>query len=235
MNHKLLLLEDEFNVGSTLKARLEYEGYEVYWAQTILQCKNKLQPFSLALLDVNLPDGNGFEFGEHLRKHYPSTAIVFLTAAGTPEDRVHGLEIGAEDYIVKPFHFKELLLRIQNALKRAQFINGLTAHNEVMIGKAKVFFDRYELESDNQKIHLSHKECALLKLLYEKRGTVVSRDEVLNLIWGEDEYPTLRTIDNFILRLRKLIEPNADIPSTIKSVRGVGYLMEKVSNVPEKK
>ena len=155
--------------------------------------------------------------------------MVFLTAAGTPEDRIHGLELGAEDYIVKPFHFKELLLRIQNVLKRIQFVNTpeKSAETEFEIGKAKVRFNQYELTSDNEKIHLSHKECALLKLLHEKRGTVVSRDEILNMIWSEHEYPTPRTIDNFILRLRKWVEPDLESPVIIRSVRGVGYLLER--------
>ncbi len=227
---KLFLLEDEINVGSTLKTRLEHEGYLVEWATAVKECENKLSSdFSLALLDVNLPDGSGFEVAKLIREKHPAMAIVFLTAAGTPENRIQGLELGAEDYVVKPFNFKELVLRIQNALKRVQYINQASEQNEITIGKAKVYFSQYEILSDHERSHLSHKECALLKLLYEKRGNVVSRDDILNLIWSEDEYPTPRTIDNFVLRLRKLIEPNPEIPSIIRSVRGVGYLMEKTS------
>jgi len=232
MSHSLLLLEDEVNVGSTVKDRLTIEGYTVTWAQRISEARSALQSqsFALALLDVNLPDGSGFDIGRLIRQKYPSMAVVFLTAAGTPEDRIHGLELGAEDYIVKPFHFKELLLRVQNAMKRIQFIKENVAHDsELQIGRAVVYFNQYEIAVDGEKHHLSHKECALLKLLYEKRGQVVSRDEILDVVWSEDEYPTPRTIDNFVLRLRKLIEPDANTPSVIRSVRGIGYLMERES------
>ena len=230
MNNKLLLLEDEINVGSTLNDRLNLEGYEVTWAKTVSEAKDALSKinFNLALLDVNLPDGSGFDVGRIIRTLHASTPVVFLTAAGASDDRIHGLEIGAEDYIVKPFHYKELLLRIQNVLKRANFVSGSqTQEKEVQIGKAKVHFHEYQLESDGQKTHLSHKECTLLKLLFDKRGQVVSRDEILDLVWSEDEYPTPRTIDNFVLRLRKMIEPDIENPTVIRSIRGVGYLMER--------
>ena len=230
MSSAILLLEDEVNVGSTLKDRLSLEGFDVTWAQDIGKAKEALntKSFSLALLDVNLPDGSGFDIGKLMRDQFASTAVVFLTAASTTEDRIHGLELGAEDYIVKPFHYKELLLRIQNVLKRIQFIrNSGLSEAAIEIGKAKIRFHQYELTSEGQKHHLSHKECALLKLLYEKRGQVVSRDEILNLVWSEDEYPTPRTIDNFILRLRKLVEPDLSSPTVIRSVRGVGYLLER--------
>ncbi len=229
---KLLLLEDEVNVGSTLKDRLTHEGFEPVWAQSLSQAKGALasDKFNLALLDVNLPDGNGFDVARLIRSTQPGTAIVFLTAAGTPEDRIHGLELGAEDYIVKPFHFKELLLRIQNVMKRARFVEAdQSGPREVRIGRASVSFSEYQLLNDGNKYQLSHKECALLKLLFEKRGQVVSRDEILNLVWSEDEYPTPRTIDNFILRLRRLIEPDPENPLLIRSVRGVGYILEKES------
>lgn len=233
MSHSLLLLEDEVNVGSTVKDRLTMAGYPVTWAHSLAEAKFALQSqsFSLALLDVNLPDGNGFDIGRLIRQKHPSTAVVFLTAAGTTEDRIHGLELGAEDYIVKPFNFKELLLRVQNVLKRIQFIGeNIGQDSALQIGRASIHFNQYEIVVDGENHHLSHKECALLKLLYEKRGQVVSRDEILDVVWSEDEYPTPRTIDNFVLRLRKLIEPDANVPSVIRSVRGVGYLMERESH-----
>ena len=230
MAHSLLLLEDELNVGSTLRDRLAREGFEVTWAKSISEAKALLEAHSyvLALLDVNLPDGSGFDLGKLLRQRHATTAMVFLTAAGNTDDRIHGLELGAEDYIVKPFNFKELVLRIQNVLKRIQFIGENVEKDSVLqIGKATIKFNQYEVSVGSEKHHLSHKECALLKLLYDKRGKVVSRDEILNLVWSEDEYPTPRTIDNFVLRLRRLIEPNPNEPTLIRSVRGIGYLMEK--------
>lgn len=230
MQINLLLLEDETNVGSTVKDRLQMEGYQVFWAQNLAEARSILQKnqITFALLDVNLPDGSGFDLGREIRQNHPEIVMVFLTAAGTTEDRIHGLELGAEDYIVKPFHFKELLLRIQNAAKRLKYIQEAAPQvGEIKIGRALVHFKQYEIISDGHKYNLSHKECALLKLLYEKRGEVVSRDDILNVVWSEDEYPTPRTIDNFILKLRKWIEPDPNDPTIIRSVRGVGYLIER--------
>jgi two-component system alkaline phosphatase synthesis response regulator PhoP len=226
----LLLLEDEVNVGSTVKDRLQMEGFQVFWAQSLSEAKLILQnnSIALALLDVQLPDGSGFDLGRVIRQKHPEVVMVFLTAAGTTEDRIHGLELGAEDYIVKPFNFKELLLRIQNASKRLKFIENTAPQVGIIkIGRAAINFKQYEIVSDGQKYNLSHKECALLKLLYEKRGEVVSRDDILNVVWSENEYPTPRTIDNFVLKLRKWIEPDPNDPTIIRSVRGVGYLIER--------
>ena len=234
----ILILEDEINVGSTLKARLDHLGFDTVWVQRLSDARSAFdgpgatRPIDLAILDVNLPDGNGFEMGRWIRSHSPKTAILYLTAAGTPEDRIQGLEIGADDYVVKPFHFQELFLRIQNVLKRSSFLQSGTEPAEIKIGKAQVHFSKYQItlsDPHHSVHHLSHKECALLKLLFEKSGTVVSRDEILNLIWSEDEFPTPRTIDNFVLKLRKLIEPNPDEPVVIRSIRGVGYLLENIS------
>ena len=232
MKPRILLLEDELNLGSTLFERLGIEGFEPVWAKTLSEARTALKPggFDLALLDVNLPDGSGFDIAKAIRVEHPRTAMVFLTAAGSPDDRVHGLELGAEDYIVKPFNTKELLLRIRNVLKRSRFVNeGKTQETRTRIGRAEVSFREYQLEISGTRHTLSHKECTLLKLLYEKRGQVVSRDEILDLVWSEDEYPTPRTIDNFILKLRKFIEPDPENPSVIRSIRGVGYLLEKES------
>jgi len=137
---------------------------------------------------------------------------------------VRGLELGAEDYIVKPFHLKELLLRVQNGLKRARYLSGSTEQDGVKIGRAVIHFSRFEAEIDGGPAQsLTHKECAVLRLLHERRGKVVSRDEILNEAWSEEEFPSPRTIDNFIMRLRRLIELDPENPQTIKSIRGVGY------------
>jgi DNA-binding response OmpR family regulator len=224
---KILVLEDEQNVGLTLVERLRKEGFEVLWATTTQQALSTISrgSFDLALLDVGLPDGSGFDVAEAIRKAQPKTAIIFLTAFSSPEDRIRGLELGAEDYVTKPFHLKELLLRVQNGLKRARFlIEALpTTQESVRIGKAIVLFARFEAEVDGKTQALTHKETALLRLLVESKGTVLSRDEILNKVWSEDEFPTTRTVDNFIMRLRRLVEINPEDPQVIRSVRGVGY------------
>ncbi|MCM2323256.1 MAG: response regulator transcription factor [Oligoflexia bacterium] len=224
---RLLVLEDERNVGATLVERLRKEGYEVAWSMSVEEARLEIQQrkFDLALLDVGLPDGSGFQVAEALRRLAPSTSIIFLTAYGSPEDRVRGLELGAEDYVVKPFHLKELLLRVNNGLKRARYLSGAfgTEGEQLTIGKAVVNFSRFEAQVDGKSHSLTHKEIALLRLLAERRGKVVSRDEILNQVWSEDEYPTSRTIDNFIMRLRRLVEVDPENPQVIKSIRGVGY------------
>jgi two-component system alkaline phosphatase synthesis response regulator PhoP len=226
---RLLLLEDEKNVGSTLVERLKAEGFGVTWVMTVEDALFQIgnQNFDLVLLDVGLPDGSGFEVGRFLRSKQPGAALLFLTAFGTPEDRIRGLELGAEDYIVKPFNLKELILRIRNGLKRASYITASShaANGTAVIGKATINFLRFEaqVQGRNTPTPLTHKETTLLKLMVERRGAVVSRDEMLNHAWSEDEFPTPRTVDNFILRLRRLVEINPEEPEVIKSVRGIGY------------
>lgn len=222
---RLLVVEDEKNLGLTLMERLQKEGFEVVWAKTQEEAQLEFshRKFDLAILDVGLPDGSGFEVAKILRKNQPSTAIIFLTAFGSPEDRVRGLELGAEDYIVKPFHLKELLLRVNNGLKRAKYLAEAKLSEGVQIGKAKVYFAKFEAHIENEILSLTHKEIALLKLLFERRGRVVSRDDILNSIWSENEFPTSRTVDNFIMRLRRLVEIDPENPLVIKSIRGVGY------------
>jgi DNA-binding response OmpR family regulator len=154
------------------------------------------------------------------------TAIIFLTAFAGPEDRIKGLELGAEDYVAKPFHFKELLLRIQNGLRRARYLTSST-DTDVKIGAAVFHFSRFEVQVGDRIVPLTHKECALMRFLFERRGKTVSRDEILNEIWSENEFPTTRTVDNFIMRLRRLVESDPENPQTIRSIRGVGYQLEK--------
>ncbi|OFZ18660.1 MAG: hypothetical protein A2X94_14210 [Bdellovibrionales bacterium GWB1_55_8] len=228
---RVLLVEDERNLGLTLLERLKKEGFDSVLAGSVAEARRAVEarPFDLALLDVGLPDGSGFDIAELLKSEHPGTAIIFLTARGNPEDRIHGLELGAEDYVVKPFHLKELLLRVQNGLRRARFItdqrtaNGETRQDEVTVGNATIRFSKFEAETGGAKHALTHKECALLRLLVERRGEVVSRDEILDRVWSKDEFPSPRTVDNFIMRLRRLVEFDVENPQVIRSVRGVGY------------
>jgi DNA-binding response OmpR family regulator len=226
----LLLVEDDANVAGTLSTRLGGEGFAVTHAASVRAAREALrkQRFAAAVLDVGLPDGNGFEVAQHLREVSPSTTMLFLTAYGTPEDRIHGLELGADDYMTKPFAFRELLLRIQNMLKRAGDLaaRGTALHGPVRIGIATVDFDRFTAESGGALHRLTHKECAVLKLLLERAGRAVTRDEILTHAWAPDEFPTERTVDNFILRLRKLVERDPARPESILSIRGVGYQLE---------
>ena len=231
---QLLVVEDDRNVGATLVERLCAAGYRVTLAESAERARQawRAQPPQLVLLDVGLPDGNGFELAVELRAAVPQSALIFLTAHGNPDDRVRGLELGADDYLTKPFHFRELLLRIQNCLKRAQDLAELPGEMRgvVRIGRARVDFERFSAEADGITHALTHKECAVLRLLASRVGKAVSRDEILDRAWSADEFPTSRTVDNFIVRLRRLVEPDADEPRVIRSIRGVGYLLTEVES-----
>jgi two-component system, OmpR family, alkaline phosphatase synthesis response regulator PhoP len=230
---RILVVEDERNVAETLVERLTASGFLVIHAASAARARLALSeaPPQLVLLDVGLPDGNGFELASEFRALAPRAAIVFLTAHGNPEDRVRGLELGADDYLTKPFHFRELVLRLQNCLKRAQELADVPGNmrGELQIGRARVDFERFAAEVNGVWQPLTHKECAVLRLLASRAGKAVSRDEILDRAWSADEFPTSRTVDNFIVRLRRLIEPDPADPQIIRSIRGVGYLLTETS------
>ena len=228
----LLVVEDERNVAETLVERLRAAGYQVTRAETAASARRSIgeQLFDLVLLDVALPDGNGFELARLLRERAPRSALIFLTAHAAADERIRGLELGANDYIGKPYYFRELLLRVQNALKRARDLAQVPGEmrGRVRIGRALVDFERFSAAVDGESVPLTHKECAVLRLLAERVGKAVSRDEILDRAWSADEFPTSRTVDNFIVRLRKLVEDNAADPRVIRSIRGVGYLLTEM-------
>ena len=178
--------------------------------------------YDLLILDVMMPGMNGFDVCKEFRKNNTETPVLFLTARGTGEDRVTGLKIGADDYIVKPFNLEELLLRVKILLSRTKKAQNVT---EVFsFGDYKIDFKTYEIfETDKKMAELGNREIQLLKLLIDKQNQVVSREEILDKIWGEETFPTSRTIDNYILIFRKYFEKNPREPRYFHSVRGVGY------------
>lgn len=226
MDKRILLAEDEQNLRETLKLNLELEGYEVVTAETGPDALDQFfkAVFHLVILDVMLPDLDGFAICKRIKSEKPDMPVLFLTAKGTAEDRVAGLKIGAEDYIVKPFHLEELLLRVGNLIKRSVRQASPLASGEYSFGENTVNFSTYEVKTYKGITEsLSKKEIQLLKLLIDRRGEVVSRDEILETVWGYDVYPSTRTIDNFILSFRKLFEKDPKEPLHFHSVRGVGY------------
>jgi DNA-binding response OmpR family regulator len=231
---RILVVEDDPNVAATLSERLSAAGFEVARAESAARARTLFaeRAVDLMLLDVGLPDGNGFALARELRAARPQTALIFLTARGNPEDRIRGLELGADDYLTKPFHFRELLLRIQNCLKRAAELARVprAIQGHVRIGRAQVDFEQFSAEVDGVRHALTHKECAVLQLLASRAGKAVSRDEILDRAWSQDEFPTSRTVDNFIVRLRKLVETDAADPQVIRSIRGVGYLLTELNH-----
>jgi len=224
---RILLVEDEENLMEVIRFNLVAEGYDVTIATNGQDGLNLLRTkkFDLAILDVMLPKIDGFTICRSIREEGNRTPVLFLTAKSTGLDRITGLKIGGDDYLTKPFNLEELILRVQRLLDRTVAEKpeqpGIT---EYAFGGNRVNFVTYEIESVNMgKKQLTKKECMLLKLLIEKRGEVVSRDTILETVWGEDVYPSARTIDNFVLSFRKYFEPESRNPRYFHSIRGVGY------------
>lgn len=230
MSQRILLVEDEENLLEVVKLNLELEGYLV---TTSTNGKDALAKASdpeldLILLDVMLPEMDGFEICKRLRDKGIQTPVLFLTAKGTSEDRITGLKLGADDYLVKPFHLEELLLRVGILLQRNKKATTAPIQEKevpyVVFGDFRVDYDTYEITEKDQRIgELGKREVQLLRLLCSQPGKVVSREEILDKIWGEDAYPSSRTIDNYILTFRKYFEKNPRDPRYFHSVRGVGY------------
>ncbi len=221
---RILIVEDEPNMRLGLKDNLEFEGYEVTIATEGKQgLKHILEDgFDLVLLDVMLPEMSGFDVCKEAREQGIQTPIILLTAKGEEIDKVLGLELGADDYITKPFGLRELLARIKAVLRRGQNSSS-SERSEYTIGRMTVNFSAYSAQIGDDPIKMSHKEFEILKYLWEHRNDTVSRYQLLEDIWGYNEQPTTRTVDNFILKLRQKIESNPEEPQIILTVHGVGY------------
>ncbi|MCB0834756.1 MAG: response regulator transcription factor [Bacteroidetes bacterium] len=218
---RLLLVEDEKNIAESLIFNLEDE-YDVLWAKTgeealIMYGRNKVD---LIVLDVMLPQLSGYDVCENIRKQDTATPILFLTAKNTDADRIEGLKLGGDDYLGKPFNLDEFLLRIKGLLRRRQ---NTPTSGLVSIGQYSVDLNNYEASTREGKVRLTKKECLLLKLLIERGGQVVTRDEMLTQVWGYESAPSTRTVDNFIVKLRSYFEENPKEPKHILSIHGVGY------------
>ncbi|MFN4812418.1 MAG: response regulator transcription factor [Bacteroidota bacterium] len=226
MKGRLLLVEDEENLRSTIALNLELEGYEVLCAENGKEALQlfKSNRFDLVVLDIMLPEINGLDVCREIRKENRNVFILFLSARSMGSERIEGLKAGADDYLSKPFNLEELLLRIEILLKRKNSGASLKSINSAVINARIIHFDTYQFTSaDGKIVSLSKKETLLLKLLIEKKNQVVSREEILEQVWGYENFPTGRTIDNFILAFRKYFEVDPSQPKLFISVRGVGY------------
>ncbi len=223
--NKILVVEDELDMAMGLKDNLEFEGYEVDTAMDGKLGLSKIlsQQYNLILLDVMLPEMSGFDVCKEARKKDISTPIIFLSAKGEELDKVIGLESGADDYITKPFSLRELSARIKAVLRRTseQSINKESIQHQ--IGKLKVDFDNYVAFVKEKQVKMSMKEYEILNYLWRNKNRTVSRDSLLDSVWGYDFQPTTRTIDNFILKLRSKVEENPNNPQIILTVHGIGY------------
>lgn len=223
---KILIVEDEPQMRMGLRDNLEFEGYTVDTAEDGRVGLDKIlaNPYDLILLDVMMPHLSGFDVCKKAREKGIRTPVIMLTAKGEEIDKVLGLELGADDYITKPFSLRELLARIKAVLRRiGESGNTADPGGEVTIGNLTVDFSTYDAFVNDQAEPMTHKEFELLKYLWQHQGQTVSRDELLNEVWGYEEFPTTRTVDNFILKLRKRIESDPARPRFILTVHGIGY------------
>jgi len=224
MKKRILVVEDEKDLADTIKLNLELEDYHPIVVHDGLDAiaAFKEQSFDLVILDIMIPSVSGIEVCENIRLQDSTTPIMFLSAKGRSEDRILGLKKGGDDYLTKPFNLEELILRIDNLITR----NETNSSNSIIsysFGNNSVDFDSYEAVGKQGKFTLTNKESLLLKLLIENEGEVVSRERILQAVWGYSVYPSTRTIDNFVLAFRRYFEEDQKNPQFFISLRGVGY------------
>lgn len=224
MKKRILVVEDEKDIADTIKLNLEIENYHPIVVNDGLDAiaAFKEQNFDLVILDIMIPSINGIDVCENIRLQDSSVPIMFLSAKSRSEDRILGLKKGGDDYLTKPFNLEELILRISNLIARNQTntSNTITTYS---FGENSVDFDSYEAIGKQGKFTLTNKESLLLKLLIENEGEVVSRERILQAVWGYSVYPSTRTIDNFVLAFRRYFEDDQKNPKFFISLRGVGY------------
>ncbi|MBP6458948.1 MAG: response regulator transcription factor [Crocinitomicaceae bacterium] len=222
---RICVVEDEESLSDLIKMNLELEGYAVevitHGTEAFLRAF-EMDTFDLVVLDVMLPEVSGLTICKEIRK-YSRVPILFLSAKGTVQDRIAGLKIGANDYLPKPFDLEELLLRVQVLVEGIEEVS--SPIERIKIGNHLVDFTTFQVKhlDSNESIDLSKREIELLRLFYTKNGLVISREDILDALWGNDQFPTSRTIDNYILTFRKVFEEDPKNPRFFHSIRGVGY------------
>ncbi|MDX9800638.1 MAG: response regulator transcription factor [Spirochaetia bacterium] len=229
-NYKILLVEDEETLAAGLKFNLEEEGYKVALAVDGKKAVEEFYAdnFDIVILDIMLPFLDGFEVAEAIRKKNPQTPILMLTARSEIKDKLKGLELGADDYMTKPFHLEELLLRVKGMLKRKSWYSDFSSAPAIFkFGENEINFQDLKCKAGNEELHLTQQEAMLLKYMIENENTVLSRKEILEKVWNITSTIETRTIDNFIVRFRKYFEKDGNNPIYFKSVRGIGYIFSR--------
>lgn len=236
-DRRILLVEDEETLAVGLEYNLIDEGYIVDWVKNGRKALEYFEAneYDLIILDIMLPYYNGFEIAERVRAKSPQMPLLMLTARTNAEDKVRGLEIGADDYLTKPFNLQELLLRVKGMLRRKTWYQSSTRIEPIYrFGNNIVNFENLSCTSELKKFVLTQREAMVLKYMIEKKGKIVSRKELLENVWHLSSEIETRTIDNFISRLRKYFEPDPEHPVYFKSVRSAGYTFndEKNDKIP---
>lgn len=225
MRKRILIVEDDVPLGQGLRMNLELEGYEAIHCRSA-EAADLLwtsRGADFVLLDVGLPGEDGFAFCRRIRAAGVHVPILFLTARDADEDRLRGLEQGGDDYLTKPFHLAELIARVKGILRREEWARAQPLHDTIRIGESVVNLSARTARGPSGTHHLGEKEALILRLLAERRGEAVDRHTILDRIWGYDAFPTTRTVDNFLVRLRRILEEDPSQPKYLLTVRGVGY------------
>ncbi len=225
---RILVVDDEENLAEGIRENLEAEGYEVDVVGDGDRAVERIRDRSpdLVVLDVMMPGRDGFDVCATVRADGITVPILFLTAKGGVDDRIRGLQVGGDDYLPKPFHRRELLLRVRAILRRTEDRGGgeRARGDVVRFGGNEVDFRTYRgTAADGTAHELTSKEAMILRFLDAREGEVVSREAILNAVWGHEQYPTTRTIDNFVVRLRRRFERDPERPRHFRTVRGAGY------------
>ncbi len=225
---RILVVDDETHLADGIRENLQAEGYETTVAydgaagfRTV-----EAEAFDLVITDVMMPEMDGLELCSSMRREGIQTPVLFLTVKGEPEHRVRGFEAGGDDYLTKPFHLKELLLRVAAILRRSRWYD--EAKDALEFGGNRIDFKTYKAQSwDDTEHNLTHKEAMIVQALAERESEIVTREDILDRVWGYEVFPSTRTIDNFIVRVRKRFERDPEQPAHFHTVRGVGYRFTK--------
>lgn len=230
MKEKILILEDEIGIRSFVSINLKREGYEIIEAGTGSEAIEKLSKeddISIALLDVMLPDMSGIEICKFIRQNFDQVGIIMLTAKSQEEDKIEGFISGADDYIVKPFSIKELLVRVSALLRRVKKDNAKVKNNEIISNPFRLDIDKRKLYKNNKEIELTPTEFSIVKYLMTNGSQSLSRDQILNEVWGSNYLYDFKIVDVNIRRIRNKIEDDPSKPKYIQTVWGYGYSFRK--------
>ncbi len=222
---KILYAEDDVTLSFVTRDNLELYGYSIDFCENGVEAIQLFETnhYDLCILDVMMPKMDGFQAAQKIREKNEEIPIIFLTAKSTKEDKIHGLKIGADDYITKPFSIEELVLKIEVFLKRTGRKNK-NLSGECVLGKYVFDISNHTLNGPDKIRHLTYREAALLKLMCENQDTIIKRDDILMQVWGDDHYFASRSLDVFISRLRKYL--NADPEIKIENIHNVGYRLK---------